>query len=374
MSHAYVVSDQETLSTKVRQILSQTGQDCPASHLLTLDIAVDRIAQAQVRPDVVVLLLNPDRDRALAVLGELRTKVPCRTLVIGPAGEPKLVLRALRSGADDFVDEGDLDTELRASLIRLQSGSTSLSTEPGKTISILGPSGGTGASTIAVNVATVLAKEHKVSLLVDLKLETGDLAALLDLKPTYTLANLCQNATRMDRVMFERSLVKHPSGVHLLAAPQMIADIGHVSAEGIRQALTLARVLFPYIVVDIDHSFRPEQIQVLRQSDIVVLVMKLEFTSLRNTRRTADYLEQLGVARDRQRLVVNRYGQEKEVPAAKAEEALGMKINHFIPDDPKSIIRANNNGVPVVLEFPSAKVSKSVFRLAMSVNGKPKTT
>jgi Flp pilus assembly CpaE family ATPase len=70
--------------------------------------------------------------------------------------------------------------------------------------------------------------------------------------------------------------------------------------------------------------------------------------------------------------VINRYGQPKEIPAAKAEAALGRKIVHYIPDDPKTINRANNNGVPAVLESPSARVSKSVTRLAMSVNGKQK--
>jgi Flp pilus assembly CpaE family ATPase len=70
------------------------------------------------------------------------------------------------------------------------------------------------------------------------------------------------------------------------------------------------------------------------------------------------------------RLVVNRYGQAKEVPAKQAEEALGMKIVHFVPEDAKTINRANNNGVPVVQESPSARVSKSIIELAVSVNGR----
>jgi pilus assembly protein CpaE len=81
----------------------------------------------------------------------------------------------------------------------------------------------------------------------------------------------------------------------------------------------------------------------------------------------------LGIDKNRLRLVVNRYGQPREVPAVKAEEALGVKIFHYVPDDPKAVNRANNNGVPFVLETPSAKVSKSVSRLAMSINGAHKT-
>jgi pilus assembly protein CpaE len=91
---------------------------------------------------------------------------------------------------------------------------------------------------------------------------------------------------------------------------------------------------------------------------------------LRNTRRSLDHLERLGVDRGRVRLVVNRYGQPREVPSAKAEEALGLKVSHYVPDEPKAVNRANNNGVPVVLESPSTKVARSLVKLAVSVNGK----
>jgi pilus assembly protein CpaE len=267
------------------------------------------------------------------------------------------------------VDEAEPEAELQTALGNLQ---IQLPTqeEPGRIISVLAPSGGSGSSTLAVNVAAVLAKEHKSSLLIDLKLQTGDLAALLDLKPVYTLAELCQNADQMDRVMFERSLVRHAGGTHLLAPPRAFADIVHVTAAGVRQALSLGRGLFPYVVVDLDHTFGEEQAEVLRQTDIVLLVLRLDFTSLRHAQRTLDYLAKLGVTDDRVRVVVNRHGQPKEVPAAKAEQALGRKIFHLVPEDAKTVNRANNNGVPVVLDAPSANVSRSVAKLAASVNGR----
>jgi pilus assembly protein CpaE len=123
------------------------------------------------------------------------------------------------------------------------------------------------------------------------------------------------------------------------------------------------------VIIDLDHSFRDEQLQALRQADLILLVLRLDFTSLRNARRTLDYLEQLGVDPQRLRLVVNRYGQPKEIPVTKAEEALGRKVFHCVPDDPKTVNRANNSGIPAVLESPAAKVSKSVTRLAFSING-----
>jgi pilus assembly protein CpaE len=245
--------------------------------------------------------------------------------------------------------------------------------DAGRVIALLGASGGSGSSTLAANIATVLAREHQRSLLVDLRLESGDLATLLDLKPTHTLADLCQNAARMDRVMFERSLTPHASGVHLLASPHSFADVGYVNADGVRHALTLARTLFPYVVVDLDHPSHEEQLQALRQADVILLVFRLDFTALRNTRRTLDYLTETGLGHERVQLVVNRYGQAKELAYAQAEEALSRKIAHYIPDDPKTINQANNHGAPAVLEYPSAKVSRSFTRLAQSVNGRHKS-
>ena len=372
---AFVISDDEALGNRVRAILHAEGEQVPASRMLRLDVAAGKLAQES--PDLVFVIMPADPERSLAAMSvmEVFSKAEGRAgacvMAIGPASDPKLVLRALRGGINDYVDEGELEVELKAALLRWRAGRTNQSTA-GRSIVLLAPSGGSGSSTLAVNVAAALAKKNGSAALIDLKLYVGDLAALLDLKPTYTLADLCLNATRMDRVLFERTLERHSSGIHLLASPRTLADLGHVTPEGVRQALAQALFAFPYVVVDLDHSFREEQTIALRQADVVLLVLRLDFTSLRNARRALEYLEQLGVGGDRVRLVVNRYGQPKEVPAAKAEEALGLKIAHFIPDDAKTVNRANNNGVPLILEAPSSRITKSVIKLAASVNGQHK--
>ena len=97
------------------------------------------------------------------------------------------------------------------------------------------------------------------------------LAALLDLKPTHTVADLCQNVARIDRVMFERSLARHSSGVHLLASPLQFTDIPLVTAEGVRKTVGMAKLMFPYIVIDLDHSYHAEQVEAL-----VALYLEIE--------------------------------------------------------------------------------------------------
>ena len=175
-------------------------------------------------------------------------------------------------------------------------------------------------------------------------------------------------SNQLDRPLFERSLARHAGGVSLLAAPRALAEAEAVTAHGVRQTLTLARALFPFVVADLDHSYREEQAQALQLAETVVVVLRLDFTCLRNVRRSLGFLEQQGVAAGRIRLVVNRFGQPEEVPPVRAEQVLGLTISHYVPDDARTINRANNQGVPAVLDSPSAKVSRSLAELAASLS------
>lgn len=361
---AYVLSDSDPIARRVRATIVGSGGECAADDVLQLGQAGEI-----ERADVVVVSLVPDATRGLAAVQKMSDAGVRAVVAVGPVADARLVLQAMRLGASDFIDPDDLEGELAAALGRATAG-VGKQSEPAKTIVVMAPSGGSGASTLAVNVAASLAARHQSALLVDLKLHNGDLAALLDLKPTHSLAELCQQSDQFDRAVFERSLVAHPSGVKLLAPPQQFADAGLVSAAGVRQALSLGRALFPYVVIDLDNSFAPEQVQALQLADEVVLVLRLEFTCVRNARRTLDQLERLGIPKDKVRVVANRFGQAKEVTAKQAEQALGVKISHYVPEDPKTVNRANNNGVPVVQESPSAKVAKSMIDLAASVNGR----
>jgi pilus assembly protein CpaE len=361
--HAAVLihNPSHSLGTQLREMV-RDRLHCPVPTLISFDQAEEVLARGRV--SMLVFVLSPFPERALHLLRKLRGQVAGPVLAFGLASESKLILRALHEGADHYLDEADLETQLDAVLQRLQIKEEAIRRPAGQLFAMLGASGGSGTSTLAVNLATVLARESQRCALIDLKPGVGDLAALLDLKPTHNLADLCLNAGRMDRAMFESALVAHSSGVQLLAPPQMYEDIRLVTAQGVQKSLSLARESSPFTVVDLEDCYHEEQVVVLRQADLVLLVFRLDFTSLRSTRRILDYLEQVGVGEGRVRLVINRYGQAKELPLSEAEDALSRKIPYIIPDDPKTINSANNAGVPAVLRTPSAKVSQSIVQMA----------
>src|SRR5216683_5265735 len=140
----FIVSDHDPTSARVRQIVLREGQDCPASHVVSLDHAVDKVAQNH--PDMIVLAFSPSGERALKVLGDLRLLTTARVLVVGHAADPRVVLQAVRAGASDFVEETELDAELAVALKRMRT-EVAPQDEMGRTIAVLAPSGGSGSST-----------------------------------------------------------------------------------------------------------------------------------------------------------------------------------------------------------------------------------
>jgi len=350
----------DPLSSKLQGLL-QGLVDSQGPVMTTFDKAEDDLQRVQ--PELLVVVLSPEADKDLDIMRILRQLMPGYLIVVGQASDPKLILRALQCGADHYVDQVDLEAEFKAWLSRLKSKQESAA-PAGHLLAVLGSSGGVGASTLAVNLATVLAKSHGKAILLDLNPGRGDLAALLDLKPPFSLADLCLNVTRLDRAIFEKMLVRHDSGVHLLGAPLMFGDTRVVSAQGVTQALALARIVFPVTVVDLEDCFHEEQAATLRQASKVLLLARLDFTSLRNARRILDHFQELDLDCRQVKVVINRSGQPNELPAAEAEDALGLELSHFIPDDAKTLNGANNTGIPAVLKEPAAKVSQSMVQLA----------
>jgi len=357
----------------LQKCLAQAGYDCPADHVAGLDEA-QRVAEA--RPDLTVIALAPDPDRALGTLSEFRRVLPGKVLAVGPGGDPKLILRAFRAGADEFVPEADVEVELAEAVLRLNKDARA-GTPAGKTVAVIAAGGGSGASTVAVNIAAALAKAHGGSILIDLKLETGDLADLLDLRPPHTLADLCDGRSPPERGMFEQSLAAHRCGVRLLASPRRQASIlrgrdlgdNHViTAAAVRRVLEFARAAHPYVVVEVSPTFREEQAEALKAADAVLLVLRLDFPSLRNARRALEHLELIGVPRERVHVVGSRLGQPHGLSRAEAEKALGLTLYHAVPDDPKVMNQAANVGEPVVVGSPRSASAKSLLTLAQSLN------
>jgi pilus assembly protein CpaE len=312
--------------------------------------------------NLVIVSLASEVIRIDDLLHKIRGFTEARILIIGPVADPKLILRTLQAGADLFIDRDEFETELPPALHRLfprlEAGGWK-----GRVLGVLSASGGCGASTMAVNLAALFAQSSGQSGLIDLNPGRGDLPALLDLKPQFTLIDVCMNEARLDRAMLEKMLFRHDSGIQLLASPPELSEFRSLSSSGIRQAILLCRTIFRETVIDLEDCIHSEQIEALQLLDQLFIVCRLDFTSLRNTRRSLEHIERMGIPRSSIKLVVNQHGTPNELPVEEAEQAIGEPLTSFIPYDPKCINAANNLGVPAVLKDPNSKLAQSLLKL-----------
>lgn len=360
---AHFVGEIDTTAAYVRTLVARHGHHCTGTETFGFEEARRSIVRCQPQPHVVFVHCDGRLDAALAVISHLRQLNGPSLIALGESSDTDTVLKAVRAGARDYLHLGDrFDADLAELLGRLSSGLIEPSAS-GRVVSVFGASGGCGCSTVAVNLAAELARRAGGCALLDLNLCGGDLAALLDLQPLHHIADLCHSQQAIDQAMFEQSLLSHDSGIHLLAAPPVLEDIGTVEPSTVSQIVHLAASSYPHVVIDLEDVIHREQTTALLASDAIVIVLRLDFICLMRTRRCLAHLAHLGIAREKIVLVANRFGQASELPRHKVREALGMSISLGVPDDPKTILASTNLGNPVVIEARTTKVAKAMIEL-----------
>lgn len=352
-----ISSDSPTVATRLRKALAAHGHECPFTHVVGLD-QVEAALQAAGRPvELLMIVLPADQQRSITLLRRLRAVTSARLVAVGSARDSKHILEALHAGADDYLDdEADVGEQVAASLERVavQPGAPG----GGRVVAVTSASGGSGCSMLAANLAVLLAKSAGTCGLIDLAAGFGDLAALLNVTPRHTLGDLYRNHESLDREMLLQSLTAHDSGVKLLAAPGNGDDADAAAPHSLERILHLSRGVFPWCVLDVDCRDRRHD-PALRAAGAILLVFRLDFTSLCNARRLLNEWEQRQVDAARVRLIANRCGQPSEIPSGQVRSLLGKEICISIPDDAHSANVGINCGNPVVLEAPKSALSRA---------------
>jgi pilus assembly protein CpaE len=361
-----LASNTQAITEAVVDTIGNSKNGCTGLFRCSIEQSPERVAQ--YRPDAVVVEVGEQPESTWEALREVQETLAVRVLAIGPSTNAQVILQTLNEGAYKYIDVERV-VDLPAALRRVRA-EPPLAVQYGKVISVLGASGGCGASTIAVNIAMAYCHNQQRSVLIDLNLEGGDLAALLRVQPSHSIADFCQNVARMDGSMFEKCLVSDKNGLTLLSPPQRYQEIGKVTTRGVRKAITMARNQFPYVVVDVDRSYRTEHAQALFQSDAVVLVVRLDVPSVRQAGRVLAYCDDLGIARERIRLVVTRLTPKAELRERDVEVALKMPVALSIPEEARYLSRALQRGVPLVVDRPRSAMARGLSGLAASLNGK----
>lgn len=341
------------------------------------------------RPNVILMDINmPDMDGITATEIISNTVPESPIIMMSVQGEQDYLRRSMLAGAREFLVKPFSADELINSIRHVHelekvrraryapaapaagAGAPGVmqpqARETGKIITFFSPKGGVGRTTIATNLAVALHQStDKPVVLVDGSLPFGDVAVILNMSPkAKTLADLIGSFEHADADVVESILTQHSTGIKVLLAPPTPESTELITGAHIKHVLELLRERYAYIVVDTWPSFQEQVITMLDVADVILTLMTLEITSLKNVRVFMEIAEKLGYTDDKVQLVANRNDSSGGIKASDIEASLGRKIPHTIVSDGRTLVLAVNRGVPFVTSNRDSQVSKDVFALA----------
>jgi pilus assembly protein CpaE len=345
----------------------------------------------QHRPHVILRDINmPDMDGITATEIISNTVPESPIIMMSVQGEQDYLRRSMLAGAREFLVKPFSADELINSIRHVHElekvrraryapvatvaapgapAAAASGRETGKIITFFSPKGGVGRTTIATNLAVALHQlTGKPVVLVDGSLPFGDIAVILNMSPkAKTIADLIGSFETADSDVVESILVQHSTGIKVMLAPPTPESTELITGAHIKHVLELLRERYAYIVVDTWPSFQEQVITMLDVADVILTLMTLEITSLKNVRVFMEVVEKLGYDEAKVQLVANRNDSSGGIKASDVEASLGRKIPHTIVSDGRTLVLAVNRGVPFVISHRDSQVAKDIFALAQRV-------
>ncbi len=329
----------------------------------------------QTRPDIALVALDADPAKGLALVARIAQELPdCNVLVISSSTEGSLILQAMRNGAKEFLSLPLKIEDVLTSLERIRQTQMTRAGEGQvrscQVITVAGASGGVGCTSLAVNIGCILARNEQNSVVViDLDFALGDSDVWLDIVPDYTIQDVAENITRLDYSLLKRSLTRHDCGLFLLPRPVHLDDDVRITADQLRRVIALLKTTFTHLIIDTSKSFGPLDIAAMETAENVLLITQLDLPCLRNVVRLMQYFEHIDGLTEKIRIVVNRVGlEDTQISLNKAIETFGREIAWQIPNDFATMVEARNNGVPLMMQAPRAKLTRALEQLAQQLS------
>lgn len=356
------------------QIERCLAEQVPVHQVQTTGELAPTLAERNGQTQVVVLGPGLTRSAALEAADQVQEHDPNLPVVmIADTVSRELLQSAMRAGIRDVISEPLDEAELKSALVRalglVQRGREKGEEAPhgGKVVTVFSTKGGCGKSVVATNLAVLLAQDTGEEVcLVDLDLQSGDLALMLQLLPAYTMHDVVEQIHNLDAEAMRGYLTTHRSGVSLLTAPTEPAQAESIGAQDATAILELLREMFPYVVIDSPPAFTDTVLAALDETDETVLLTSMDVPSIKNLKMGLQTLEQLGIPRDRIDVVLNRADSKVGLRLEEVEKAVGTSVDIAVPSS-RDVPLSVNQGIPLAIGDRKSAVTSALAELAKRV-------
>jgi pilus assembly protein CpaE len=345
--------------------VARTVHTCASFPVAASDPVTRRVRTAN--PDVTLVNIPADNPQvALRAIELLHREMPeAAIFAIGNLNQPLIIVSAMRAGAREFIGRPTTADDLLESFARLTTAQRLGRQEGirGKVFSIINAKGGSGATTVAVNLALALQSAYGQTALVDFA-PIGHASLHLNLRPQFGILDALQNLHRIDPFLLDGLMTPTKEGLRLLAGPQQPYPTEPTPGE-LARLFDLLVNHYRFVIVDassrLDHTTR----LLSDLSNAVLVVAQTDVVSLWSAGRIHAFLEE-GTGRDRLRMVLNRYKKIPGFTEEAVEQVTCCKVLWKIPNEFLAISSAINRGSPVI-EHSRTEIARCFYGLAQEL-------
>ncbi|MGQ0592859.1 MAG: AAA family ATPase [Gammaproteobacteria bacterium] len=372
-----LISSRSRLQVEYIELMLKSEPGVEVRTRVVVNGHLDPLYGVDTPPDVLILDLSQFWETELREV--MAHPERPQLIVIGPAEDNARVIRmAMQAGARDYFTHPVERAEILASVQRMAEelgAKAQRQKGKGRLTAVINAKGGSGASFLACNVAHCMASHlHMRTALLDMDLQFGTLPLYLDLTPRDGVVAALANADHIDTVALEGYMLKHPSGLRLLASmSEELALPWEIPEDRLDRLLGQVVGDFEHVVVDLPRQIDPVTHRLMERAENLLIVMQQGITHLRDAKRMVRVATRdLAIPNDRIHLVVNRHDKNGPIGSAEIQAALKPGSLVEIPNDYRRVSEAINLGLPLCEGAKGAAVTKAIIEIAERLAPRPK--
>ncbi len=348
----------------------------------------EAIQQAiETQPDVVLMDIHmPDMDGIKATELLLKEVPYSQIVILSVQSEADYMRKAMLAGARYFLAKPPSGDELISTIrflserakeqrkiltapaaeVSIQKGGAA-SKLMGKLLAVYSPKGGVGCTTLATNMAIGLNSDETPTVLVDGNLQFGDVSVFLNLQVKNSIVDLAERSDELDEDIVGEVLMRHDSGLYVLAAPPRPEMADEVQASQVRLVLSFLRQHFAYVVVDNSSTMDDVTLAVLDLADLLLAIATTDIPSIKDARLLFDLLSVLEFPKEDILFILNKTDRRSGITAEAVSENLKQAVEGEIPLDDRTVATSVNRGEPLLLGDNSRPIAKNLLDLLATV-------
>ncbi len=323
--------------------------------------------------DVIIIDLDGDTEFALDLVDSISVNDAATVMVYSAKSDPNLVVRCMRAGAREYLTAPYDEDTIAEALVRAAASRRPEAQSPrkksGRLLVFLGAKGGSGVTTIACSFSIALAQDASEStLLIDLALPMGDAALNLGIAAEYSTDDALGNSEQLDVSTLRALVVKHRSGISVLAAPSKVPEVD-ASRDTIDKLIGVARQAFDNVVVDVGSRLDLMETSLFRDASTIFLVTQAGISELRNSNRVISrgFSAGLGLTL---RVVINRF--QSGAPGVTEDvidNAIERPVRWKLPDDYATTREIQNTAS--ALATSNSVIARMILEMALQLGHRP---